>query len=423
MENTPIKKLPSLLLLGLLFTIIELLFIFPTWDLFLAPLLALLLCYLYFAERRKMLVTVILMLGNDALGTLLLGSVSTVYLIFLFLLYELLNLKKIRVRTLVLFVFGAFLSFLPALTGVVTIKAALLTVSYLAMLFVLYQKEPSNDGFLEKLKTSIMGIVLLQALHLLITGGVLVSDTTARAGLIGLGIGDANYSALILCVGVAAILTTEKLRWYWKLLSCGVLLAAMIATLSISGLLTLLVVIVLSLSLTQKSNKVFLRVCLILLALVFIFQVYVALPENLHIDGVDDYIARVEEKLDFLEEGDYDAATTDRSALAKYKLNYFFQNLSILHQFFGLNALTIGDNFMSHNTYIDFLLQLGIVGAIISLLYAIVRLFHSITDIKNGAAASKYVLTVKALFLFFAFTVSIYQGPIFALFFLTCFLL
>lgn len=430
MKNTMLQKAekifglkPSTILMLPLLAIVELLFIFPSWDVFLAPILALLLCFFYFVDKKRELVAIILIFGNDALGTLVMGSISTVYLVFLFLFWEVINIKKISMRSLVLCCIGAIMALIPSFFGVISAKMAILTIAYIVWLIILHYVDTEQAGFLEKLKFALSCIIFLQSLHLLITGGIVVSETADRAGLIGVGIGDANYSALIICIGVASALTYKKFKWHIKMVCVGVMIAAMVATLSISGLIALIIVIVLSFSIDTKLYKVISRTIIILLIFVLLYQVYISLPDNFHFSGIDDYIARVQEKLDFAAAGDYDSATTDRSYLANYKMNLFVYELPLHRQLFGFNSLMIGNNFISHNTYVDFFLQFGVVGTLISFAYIIWRLISSIGRLKKGEKTSNYVLTLKLLFLFFALTISIYQGPTLAMFFIACFLL
>lgn len=428
MENVIVKeesKRNNTFLWGaiwLLFVVTELLFVFPDWDIFLAPVFALLTSYLYFKEDKKLLVAVILVFGNDALGTLLLGSISTIYLIFLFLAYEIIMQKKIEVRLLVIFSLASIVALMPCFTDVITFKSGLLTVSYIALFFLVFQEYETEREFLEEIKFSILSIVSLLSLHMLITGGVIVSDTADRAGLIGVGVGDANYSALILCIGISSVLNYKKLHIAWRIATCTVMIAAMVETLSISGLIGLLIVVIFSFSLNKNFGKALFRVILILLILVLLFQLYTVLPDRFHVEGIDDYILRVEEKLGFAEKGDYDAVTTDRTELSAFKVNYFLNQTPLFRQLFGFNALNIGDGFMSHNTYVDFLLQLGIIGTMLVVAYIFVRAMRSFKLFRKEEVSHKYIFTLKMLFLFFAFTISIYQGHIFLIFLMACFL-
>ena len=429
MKNTMLQKTeknfdlkPSTILMLPLLAIVELLFLFPTWDVFLAPVLALLLCFFYFVAKKRELVAAILIFGNDALGTLVMGSISTVYLVFLFLLWEIINLRKVRFRPLIIGCVGVLIAMFPGFLGVITLKASIITAAYIMLLVLLSQREDSGENFIENMKLALTCVIFLQALHMLVTGGIIVEEETGRAGLIGVGIGDANYSSLVLCIGIASTLTYKKFKWFIKLAVVGVMIAAIVATLSISGLIAMFVVIVCSLSLDGKFYKLILRILVVIVALVLIYQLYISLPDNFHIEGVDNYIARVEEKMEIAERGDIGEATTNRSSIAARKLEYFFTEASPFHQIFGLTPITAGGG-VPHNTYLDFLLQFGIIGVLIAIVYMIMRFGSSVISLKRGDKSHKYIITLKVLFLFFAFTLSIYDGPTFAMFFLACFML
>ena len=90
-------------------------------------------------------------------------------------------------------------------------------------------------------------------------------------------------------------------------------------------------------------------------------------------------------------------------------------NGSLLKLLFGgyvLNALVT----VAHNTYIDMLLQVGITGAVMMLFWIVWKLVLCIRR-RGVIMHRKALIMLKALSLFFAFGLSLYQGSLWSLWF------
>ena len=96
------------LLLTALAALMLIVFINAGFSLFCGPLIAALLCVLFFRGHEEF-VTAVIIVANDALGTIVLGSLSFHYLLLALLACRLLNTKTINVRTGLFVALGAYL--------------------------------------------------------------------------------------------------------------------------------------------------------------------------------------------------------------------------------------------------------------------------------------------------------------------------
>jgi hypothetical protein len=147
-----------------------------------------------------------------------------------------------------------------------------------------------------------------------------------------------------------------------------------------------------------------------------------SLPSDFHILSLDEYITRIQEKIEFAQVGDVDKATTERSALTALKWNYITNEAPLIKEFFGFNSLVVVDGAASHNTYMDLILQFGFIGAITILFFVVIKYTSSVLQFVRGDDGEKYVVILKTLVLFFALTLSIFHGPVFAIVFVICIL-
>jgi O-antigen ligase len=178
------------------------------------------------------------------------------------------------------------------------------------------------------------------------------------------------------------------------------------------GLLTLLIVIVLAIILGENKLKRTAILLLTIVGLVIIYNVYIELPENLHVLEIDLYIERMQEKIEQMVVGDYEAATTGRSEIAKNYLRYIFIEQNVFKLFFGANPQVIESvsSHVPHNTYLSILLQSGLIGTFAFFAYSISRL----VKITKHNYYKPYII-LKVLSLVVAFSLSLYAGNMWAI--------
>lgn len=411
----------------LLFLTTEIVFLNKSLQIICGPILAILFIYLYFVKKDTLLVTFFIVIANDALGTIFIGSMSFQYLLMAFVVFEIVQNQKIQLRLFSIMVLAVAMCLQPYLTQVMALRNVFFTVFYLLAIVYQYQKY-DREIFMEKMATTVAIIVCLIALHTLITGGVvykevednIYSQQHQRRGVLGVGVGDPNFSCLLLCTGIACAFNNASFRWYVKLIIVAVTIAAMFVTLSTSGLLSLILVCILSMTVNRKITRGVRRVIIVCLLAIATFQIYLALPEVYHNADVDAYITRMEFKYNALLNNDLYAATTERSGIADRYMNYINNDQSILKQLFGGNSvIELGQ--AAHNTYISFIMQYGYLGTVGLIAYIVNRLLKTYFAPKDADRKLGFVL--KALYIFFIVSLTIYHGSTFAMMFFVLFIL
>lgn len=381
------------------------------------PVLAICFSYLYLNGNHA-LVTAIILIANDSLGCILMGNISFPYLLFILYVVLLLSQPKrfiIRQSQAIAGIILIIMLFTLYHYEIASVKSIIYTVT-----FICSSGQCITDNKNRKLYFKGIAItVFLISIHTCITGGVefyeLGEFSTAylRKGILGVGVGDSNMSSLLLNIGIACTLFDEDFRWYVKSVMVITALFAMTVTLSTSGLIGLVITIG-SFIIVRKDSipKKIWNIFIVVLAIILVANIYISLPETSRDPTIDAYIDRMEEKLFFLNSGDLEAFTTSRSNIANTKLHYFAEEQGILGFLFGLNSLFAGEGYsVPHNTYIDLLLQIGLVGTAISILYMFFNMYIAWRDSTNN----RLIVVLKIIFIYYFFNLSLYQGSLFSL--------
>ena len=381
------------------------------------PIITVCFVYLYYTGYRA-LVTSIIIIANDALGCIVGGHISFPYLLVILLVSNLLlNKLKIKIRRSQLIASTILLIMLATLYhyGIASIKNIIYTLSFICA-------GAQCVGDIEQKDLFFKGIAIttfLISLHTCITGGVEFyelneySTDFLRKGIIGVGIGDANFSTLLLNIGIVATLFDKDFKWYLKITMIACAVIAMSVTLSTSGLIGFLLVMCGYVYVKRDSiPKKILNTLIIILIIFIISGIYLELPDTMRNETIDAYIARIEEKISFLEIGNSSAFTTGRTDLVNGALRYIFSEQGVWGLLFGFNSLYVRNlSNLPHNTYVDLLLQIGLVGTIVALAY----IMYGIVIAWKNPQRNRMETMLKILFLYYFMNLSIYQGSSFAL--------
>jgi hypothetical protein len=256
--------------------------------------------------------------------------------------------------------------------------------------------------------------IFVIALSTVVFGGVTFIDGyTDRLGINGVGIGDPNFSALILNSGIAIMLAQKHKNSILRILMILVMIAAMVQTVSITGLICFIIILLCYFLVGMKLSKVVRNVFMFFLIATITFQYYNALPQTSKNASVDLYVVRIEEKLTAFSNKDYKTLTTGRSRNSKQNLEYF-SGQPIVKQLVGGNAIPPEGVPLSHNTFIDLLLRFGVLGTIIFAFVLAGNLWKSFAYYKNTKENGE-VFLLKLVFLIFSGALSIYSGNTMAL--------
>ena len=306
---------------------------------------------------------------------------------------------------------------------IISVKGILYTVTFIIASGYNLKKDEDVELFFKGVAIT----VFLISLHTCITGGVEFYELNEysieflRKGILGVGIGDSNYSTLLLNIGIACALFDRNFKWYMKLGITFFELFAMTVTLSASGLIGLLSTLMGFVVVKRGSipSKVW-KSILLLLGMVLLFNLYINLPSTMQNETINAYIDRMQDKLFLVQSGDISSFTTNRSSIADQKMDYFMNGQGVLKQLFGFNSLFAdGSNTVPHNTYIDLLLQIGLVGMILTLGHIVTSSIRAWKD-KNR---NRRDLLLKLLMLYYFLNLSLYHGSLFSLAYLVLIIL
>ena len=269
-------------------------FIESSLSLYLGPVIALGMVYLFFNGYME-LITAIIVVANDALGTILFGSISFHYLLLLMVVLNIFLEKRFSKTDLIICLVATAFALQLYAVGFLDMRTVIYSMSFVLALVNVEREEKSMTMFFR-------GVILavgLIALHACVTGGVEFyelneySNEVIRRGILGVGIGDSNYSSFLLCIGLICLWCERKLHWLFKLVLTGMILYSLMITLSISGLLALAIILLVSVLFSKRKGKAFLIVLIVVLIAVLFFSEYVGLPEELRNETLDGYINRV----------------------------------------------------------------------------------------------------------------------------------
>lgn len=381
------------------------------------PIMAICFIYLYFAGYKALVISSII-IANDALGCILMGSISFPYLLLVFIaLNALTRWPIIQVRRSQIIASIILIIMLVTLYyyGIIGIKNIIYTLSFICAAAQCVSNYEDRALFFKGISIT----VFLISLHTCITGGVEFYETNEystaflRKGIIGVGIGDSNFSSMLLNMGIATALFDKDFKWYLKAAMTICAIYAMTVTLSTSGLIGLLLVIFGYIYVKRESlpKKLWNTLVIIFLVLLIAF-IYTSMPDSMRNETIDAYISRMKEKLIFINIGNASYFTSGRSDLSYEAFRYIFNEQGNLRLLFGLNSLFVatGDS-VPHNTYIDLLLQIGLIGTSISLLYILRGIIVAWRDIQRN----RMELLLKIIFLYYFINLSIFQGSLFSI--------
>lgn len=389
-----------------------------------------LMVYLYVLCDASLEVAVIIIVANDALGTMLFGKGSFQYLlVFLLLLTVILNRRLLTLngKDAIVDLLVLFASFELYFVGFVSLKDVLFTLLYYYAIVINKRYIENDELFINRLTFSFSVICVLISLHAAITGGVVYNEFDAtkayyiRKGLLGVGIGDPNYSSILICIGLVSTVLNKRFHLLYKLIAVFILLKALTITLSTSGIIAITVAVILILLINNNIPKKIKYITVAFFVLLIVISFYNSFPDPVKIPSVDKYIERILSKVDALMSGNWNTLTSKRSSISDTYWKYI-EKEDLLHFLFGFNSLTCASDYVPHNTYIDFILQFGIIGSALYL-YVLIKKFKNVIIEKSNLLYRKVVITLKVVFLLYMAALSIYQGSIFAIMMVILFVL
>ncbi len=223
---------------------------------------------------------------------------------------------------------------------------------------------------------------------------------------------DPNYMGFFYTTAVFALITLKLFNPKIRILFIIALYAMILSTLSVTAIVVNVLMWGLYLSITKKINlKTFVIIFVIIAILLGMFSYGKKNPDT-PIFGM--LAIRLSEKFTNEASSDISGLTSGRSDLAGIHFDYFL-NLPIWKMFVGMNAASAlktdldGFKYAGHNEYVDWLLNVGIIGAAIMLFFLLKRTYTAYRKYRENENTSDLcVLFCKFIWIAYAFTLTVY---------------
>ena len=222
---------------------------------------------------------------------------------------------------------------------------------------------------------------------------------------------DPNYMGFFFTLAIFGIVSLKLFKPLWRALIVIALYAMMLASLSITAIVVNVLLWIFYLAFTRRlrfSTAVVAALGVVAFALLYSYGL-----ENPETPIVGDLASRIEEKLQSLSSGDLDDVTTGRTNLSGYNLDYFAHS-PIWKMLIGgtsVNCRYLHPDLhgVSHNEYVDLLLNVGVVGALMMIAFFVGAYLGHVREYRRTKQNSDLCLVmVKTAWLVYAFTLTMF---------------
>lgn len=332
---------------------------------------------------------------------------STIYVVRILISYPKIVLSKAEILIMLFLVGSGVLGFL--LTNKLTEIGYIMYYFIACHLFHTYLMDQSKrSGFIQWMLLSIMISLAIATIY------GYVYDTAHARWIRGMGYSNQLYGTmgtsrfgLYLCLALVYPLYYEKNKTV-RIIMVVVISALVIATISLTAIL--LYCVTLAYYFLTSSPKP-LRV-LAIISCVIILMVFGSVFWNRisNISFIKPLATRIELAVNNLLLGDLNAATTGRGDLSD-KYVEVFRNGTVLEKMFGRHEVKEDNVSYSHNSYLDMLNCIGIVGSVLLLYLQIHRIGYYLT-----CAEKWQLLLIKLLMLSGGATFSVFSAQYWQMF-------
>ena len=176
-------------------------FVKPDLSIVVGPVMALLMCYLFFNDYSEV-VTAIILVANDDLGTIIFGKISFPYLLLILVAVKLIQKKRFTNSEMIFLIVSGFLIFELYFVGFLPFRSVIYSLTFILSFLTIGREEKEWEKFF----LGVGLIVVLISLHACITGGVefyevsLWDNGFIRKGILGVGVIEIAY-----IIGIDAI--------------------------------------------------------------------------------------------------------------------------------------------------------------------------------------------------------------------------
>jgi len=355
---------------------------------------------------------------------------GTFFRLFYLLMFIRVILDFIKKRKIKWDIFTLILGLLFLVTSVIYSISLSRNISVaMNVLMVLYsilsmKKQENYRERIGELLTVIAVFAALSGIYGLTRGFMNEANTYIR--LYGT-IDDSNYSALFYTIGLFSALGATMIKKKWLKISLIVLLILLlISTASFTGFFVAFLLFVLYFFFTNGFKKGF--ILILSIAILFSAVLFIPIKGEGLISGTQDKLVRFitfedpnpEYQYQYPNYTDFELylnrITSKRYYLTKTYAIHFMVNTPLKEQLFGGNNTVEGsfreivpvrDNVASHNTYLDMLFMMGMVGTFLVLLFIMINLIkHYIAYLKTKDIRMLCLVFVMLTMLLFSMSIS-----------------
>jgi len=402
-----------------------LLFNRSTFESIVGPVLAVCIIILTFTPYYYIPFAVVLLTPHEV-GTVFMGRMSF-YMMLGFVLIFRLFVVKFQVKFtlsdiawLLLGLFNCLHLYIFMFDHVGSGKMTFMVIFTLWFIYLRCDAKRDEEIFNKFLEAFAVAITTCAAMSLVAQTATLYAEAD-RMGLIGIGSNDPNIAAMIISLGIAVTLSSKRLKMWFKVAGVMIMCLTIITTVSISGFLAILLVMLLLAAIMNK-NKHNISILLIIifgaLLAVYVFPMLGIMggedASGETINYLEYYQEKLTDRFDSFLSNNYDDATSGRTALSRLNLKYFSEQSAMTQLFGGVDTNPLGEG-VSHNTFVDLILRFGYIGFFVVAMIIIYSVVKCMQTTKNTGNCT--VLLCKFLMLYWSFTLSIFDGSIAVLWF------
>ena len=354
---------------------------------------------------------------------------------YLVVLKFLLDLPKTKFRAMylpALFVF--FMHSIFATGRFESMRVGLNVIVDVVLVYVVLLKVLENDNLMRKFMITFMLGGVASGIYGWtndeFTKNINVSGAGAQTVSRNFGaLSDANFAGLFYSLCVVTSITLNKLKFWVRGIFLALFGIMLLQTASLSAILITCILTIFYIILKFRRKSILILSAAFFAAVIGI-AIILAVPQLREIPAISGLIIRINEKLSYIPRGRWDLLTTDRSAIWGDALE-IFSNKALWGKLIGGSVITvmvIDKSIISiacHNSYIQSILNFGILGTIV--VYLPMLLVFGYRILKHFSTPKGYEkedlkmlqLIFTFAFIVFGFTVDFFiDWPFMMLFFM-----
>ncbi len=330
---------------------------------------------------------------------------------YLVVIRFLIDLSKTKFRVTYLpaiFVFAMHCAF--ATVGVAGFRTSLNVLVDVVLVYIILLKVLEDSTLLRKFMFAFILGGVLSGVYGWLNSNVAVDINVAGAGAQTVNrnfgaLGDPNFAGLLYSLCILVSLTLKNIPVWLRCLFTGFFLVLILQTASLSAIITLVVLSTFLIILRYKSKSFFILL-FGFVAVTLVVGFLLSIPAFRQIDAVQGLIIRITEKLSYIPRGRWDLLTTDRWDIWSQALRIFMAK-PIWGQLIGGNVITVmateeAVSFACHNSYIQSLLNFGVLGTVLIYIPFISAFLYRLTQhfVKKNRYEDEDIKVIQLVFMF-----------------------